>query len=235
MSRDGDLDKIIKNAQVQGFRYSRTTAGHHQFYAPNGHNIITHSGTPSDSRGYLNFIADMKRAGYMELQTLADAMPKPPKEQEEKPPEVRPKLSMNEHVISYVDRHPEGVTAANTKAYLRSVRPESGGNAHYNVLAVLMKKGVVKRLPSGNYVSTGKKLEAIGKGTNPNSWGNKGKAQETPEPFRAKTGDTSVDKDLKALDAALNDALTALTKVDSIAQRMKAKLARLAQIQELLK
>jgi hypothetical protein len=64
-SYERELETIRHRAAAQGWRISQTTAGHWQFYAPNKHDIVTTSKTPSDYRSFANFIAHMKRAGYV--------------------------------------------------------------------------------------------------------------------------------------------------------------------------
>lgn len=230
MSQDSDIAKIIKNAQAQGFRYSKTSTGHHQLYAPNGHDIITHSGTPSDNRGFYNFLADLKRAGYMELQTLADFIPKKEPSKKEDEPQKQ-KLTINQYVVDLLTRHADGMNFPDIKAYIKSVRPDIGDSATSGSLTVLTQKGVLKRMAPGFYKLGDKKLGV----ERPPRMKHKKLTKEEPETVVSKVEKTSVDKDLRALDVALNDALVALTKIDTIAQKMKAKLARFAKIQELLK
>jgi hypothetical protein len=101
-----DMDHVIREALAQGWQHDRTTRGHHQFYSPNGRDIITHSGTPSDHRAFNNFLARMKRAGYM-----VDSK--------------RIKYgAAKKEILAYLHRH-EGqeVTKDDLKAYLRSVLP----------------------------------------------------------------------------------------------------------------
>jgi hypothetical protein len=216
MSRDSDLSKIIKNAQVQGFKYSRTSTGHHQFYAPNGHDIITFSGTPSDGRSDLNSMAALKRAGYMELQTLGDAMPE---KKEEEVPVKKVKLSVAKHLADLLSRHPEGMSKENIQAYIKSVRPDVTDASYYEATRSLINKGLAKRLPSGH-------IQLIGN------------ADKVKKPIKAEVPvlrgkSVSVDKDLKALDAAMNKALTALTEIDHIAHRLKEELSDYAMIKEM--
>lgn len=72
-----DLEALIRRAARQGWRYRRTERGHYQFYAPNGKDIVTTSGTPGDIRAWSNFMKDMKRAGYdpsPQGQSMADQL-----------------------------------------------------------------------------------------------------------------------------------------------------------------
>lgn len=81
---DRDIDELRKHAVAQGWRYDTANTGHHRFYGPDKHTIVTFASTPSDWRGYQNSLSEMKRAGYRPPNgsytppTLADAMPKRP-------------------------------------------------------------------------------------------------------------------------------------------------------------
>jgi hypothetical protein len=228
MSRDSDLEKVIKNAQLQGFRYSKTSLGHHQLYAPNGFDIVTHSGTPSDVRAWDNFLAALKRAGYMELQTLGDAMPKVEKEKD-----GGAKLTVQQYIIDLLARHPEGMDSANVKIYISTVRPDVGESASSGALSVLQTKGAIKRMPSGIYMLADmQKAEKVKTGGRKAIVGRKEPEAKPAAPV-LKTGTVSVDKDLKALDIAMNKALTALTEIDKIAHRLKEELSDYAMIKEM--
>lgn len=101
-----DMDHVIREALAQGWQHDRTTRGHHQFYSPNGRDIVTTSGTPSDHRAYNNFLSQMKRAGFM-----LDGR--------------RIKYgAAKKEILAYLQRH-EGqeVRKDDLKAYLRSVLP----------------------------------------------------------------------------------------------------------------
>jgi hypothetical protein len=169
----------------------------------------------------------------MELQTLGESMPKPEREEPLPPPTPKVKLSVAQYLMDVVSRHPEGVTPEDAKAYIKSARPESTTAAYYSALSTLVLKGVLKKLPSGKITNGG--VTFIAK---PGRIPHHLRVPKTEKPVlvaHTEEKPTSVDKDLKALDEALNDALNALTKIDSISQRIKAKLARFAKIQELLK
>lgn len=225
MSQAGDVQKVIRNAITQGFKYSKTSGGHHQLLAPNGHDIIHHSGTPSDHRGFYNFIAQLKRAGYMELQTLGDAMPQKISE--------GPKLTVKQYVIDLLARHPEGLQAEDISAYIHTVRPDVAKSAFHSVMYPLLEKGVVEKLPSGIH-----KLKDASKAGKPRKAYNKIKAsvphvkEDVPVLEKKKT---PISKEIQSLDHALNDALNALTKIDAIVTKLKEKVSRYAQIEALLK
>lgn len=64
MSTRGDLRKIIREAERQGWRVETTRGGHLSFYAPDGENIVTTGSTPSDRRSLDNHIARMRKYGF---------------------------------------------------------------------------------------------------------------------------------------------------------------------------
>jgi hypothetical protein len=225
MSYDSDIAKIIKNAIAQGFRYSKTTSGHHQFYAPNGHDIVHHSGTPSDQRGLLNFVAQMKRAGYMELQTLGDAMPS----------EIKlGQLSATQHLIDLLSRHSEGVKSEDAKAYILTARPDLGKSSPSNAIHALLTRGAIKRTPAGVLMLEDVDKANIGRGKFSQPQASQARQEDSPEykaPAGIKTGNPSIDKDLKALD----EALSALAKIESVVRKNREVLVQFAKLKEMLK
>lgn len=84
----GSVQLVVRAALEQGWRHDRTQNGHHRFYAPDGQGIVVTSGTPSDSRGFLNFIAEMRRHGFKtpEETEQAPAAPQPEHESPQKLP-----------------------------------------------------------------------------------------------------------------------------------------------------
>src|SRR5437764_5562857 len=91
MSYQTDIQRVIRVAETQGFRVSRTTRGHYQFYAPNRKDIITTSGTPGEMHGWQNFLAQMRRAGFQEAVTsMGDAMREAAESTPGTPPEAAP-------------------------------------------------------------------------------------------------------------------------------------------------
>ena len=101
-----DLDHVIREALAQGWQHDLTTRGHHQFFAPNGRDIVVASGTPSDHRAFNNFMAQMKRKGFVmdRKRTKYGAAKR--------------------EIVAYLKRH-EGqeVSREDLKVYLRSVLP----------------------------------------------------------------------------------------------------------------
>lgn len=103
-----NIDHVIREALAQGWQHDLTTRGHHQFFAPNGRDIVVTSGTPSDHRSFNNFMAQMKRKGFV---MGVDGK--------------RIKYgAARKEIAAYLRRH-EGqeVSRVDLKAYLRSVLP----------------------------------------------------------------------------------------------------------------
>lgn len=60
-----DLRRIVNNAIDQGWRYEPSDRGSHpRLYAPNGTGIVVLPSTPSEYRGQLNLLAELRRHGY---------------------------------------------------------------------------------------------------------------------------------------------------------------------------
>lgn len=59
-----ELKEITREAERQGWRVGETKKGHPQFFAPDGENIVTGSGTPSDHRSIDNLVARLRRYGF---------------------------------------------------------------------------------------------------------------------------------------------------------------------------
>lgn len=120
-----DIDSVIREALAQGWQHDRTTRGHHQFFAPNGRDIVTTSGTPSDHRSFRNFISEMKKRGFIMGERIKYGAAK-------------------REVLAYLKRH-EGqeVTKKDLRAYLRSVLPGiSDVTIHKNLRVVEAAEGV---------------------------------------------------------------------------------------------
>lgn len=59
-----ETKEIIREAENQGWTVRRTKKGHIQFFAPDGENIVTAGGTPSDHRAIANLVAQLRRYGF---------------------------------------------------------------------------------------------------------------------------------------------------------------------------
>lgn len=196
-----DIDHVIREALAQGWQHDRTTRGHHQFYSPNGRDIITHSGTPSDYRAFNNFLSRMKRAGFMAENGRVKYG------------------AAKKEILAYLYRH-EGQEVAkdDLRVYLRSVLPGiSELTIHKNLRAVETAEGVTNT-PIGmiyrKVVFTAIPITV---------------AQPSPEPPKATlitTPTISRDTDEQELD----EALEALAKIERIVRRHKEVAKYLARI-----
>lgn len=59
-----EIRKLIRALEAQGWRVEETGSGHYQAYSPNGEDIVTIPGTPSDHRSMRNTMSRLKRAGF---------------------------------------------------------------------------------------------------------------------------------------------------------------------------
>lgn len=66
MSYQTDIQRVIRQSEAQGFRVTRTTKGHYQFYSSNKKDIVIASGSPGGGNYWVAFMGEMKRAGYRE-------------------------------------------------------------------------------------------------------------------------------------------------------------------------
>lgn len=100
-----NIDDVIRDALSQGWQHDRTVRGHHQFYAPNGRDIVTTGGTPSDHRSFRNFLAEMKRKGFIMGTRIKRG-------------------AARRGIVEYMKRHPgREVHRTELASYLRSTLP----------------------------------------------------------------------------------------------------------------
>lgn len=240
MSYNSDLEKVRRKAEEQGWRYRRTEGGHHQFYSPDKETIVTAAGTPSDQRGWLNFLADMKRGGFRSAEdygTVAQALveaqnkatkPEPSSQQAEQSVEpsstttqptitersevTKPKVSAVDHVRSLLRNSPG--KAFQVQEVVSKVQAAEKGHkmaAIAMALKSLTDRGELVRVSQGFYQWKGDKKAAP--------------AKEKPKPET-----NGIDSDLVALDAAL----AALDKVGEIVLRNREMLLKLIEFKKLL-
>lgn len=198
-----DIDEVISAALAQGWQHDRTTRGHHQFFAPNGRDIVTTGGTPSDHRSFRNFLSEMKKRGFV---MGIDGK------------RIKYGAAKRE-VLSYLRRH-EGqeVTREDLKAYLRSVLPGiSDMTIFKNLRAVSMTEGVTNTPIGMIYRSVTWTTSAVTV-TQP--------TEKAPEARMITTPAISRDADEQELD----EALEALAKIERIIRRHKEVARYLARI-----
>jgi len=63
MSIRKEFRKLLDAVEAQGGTIKRIKSGH-QVFAPNGIDIVTLHGTPSDRRALANAMAELRRAGF---------------------------------------------------------------------------------------------------------------------------------------------------------------------------
>jgi predicted RNA binding protein YcfA (HicA-like mRNA interferase family) len=64
MAAKKELKDIVKTAEMQGWRVENTKKGHLTFFAPDGINMLTTGGTPSEHRAIANLLASLRRYGF---------------------------------------------------------------------------------------------------------------------------------------------------------------------------
>ncbi len=245
MSYNSDLEQIRKRAEGQGWRYRRTEGGHHQFYSPDKETIVTAAGTPGDQRGWLNFLADMKRGGYKDdygtltkdvavgaiglamLEAkggdildipLPAVVSKPTEEVEEHV------VSVAEHVRSILKNNP--TKAFHMSALLEKIKPvnKKANFVSINQTCIMgVKTGIMERVEKGTYKWAGKDETNVRKTTPRNRPVKAARPSATDD-------DKFFDLDLKQLD----EALAALGRIEEVVRRTKERLAKLAEVRKFL-
>lgn len=236
MSSSIDINRIIRQAKEQGFRHQITERNHHQFYSPNGKDIVVHSGTTSDHRGDENFMHEMKRAGYQHgLNSLGEALSAAGVNASPKPANGGAKLSVVQIIIDALARHPEGLSAATIKMIVMGGRPDLANNSSYSGLNTTVAKGFARKWPNGNYKLTD--VDRSGFKTyvrNPTKEAAAPKTNgATPHPtveVGERTGDPTIDADLQALDGAL----AALALIEGVVRKNREVLVQLAALKKVL-
>jgi hypothetical protein len=237
--KQADFDYVIRRAEAQGFRHQKTERGHHQFYAPDGKTIVTCGNMAGVTEWHAdeNFLADLKRAGYVDgLTTMGEALETA--KAAEKKPNGGATLSVSQYVIDALSRHEEGRTSAELQAIVQSARPDVGYNAVHSAVSKLTRRGVLERTPTGVYKLTPMDRSGL-KFLAPRLPSTAAKAHVNgagPKPAAAvftaghRTGDEGVDRDLEVLDRAL----AALADIESVVRKNREVLAQLARLKEAL-
>jgi hypothetical protein len=60
-----ELKEVLREAEKQGWKVAYSGKGHPMLYAPDGKNIVTTGGTPSDHRALANLVARLRRHGFI--------------------------------------------------------------------------------------------------------------------------------------------------------------------------
>lgn len=64
-STNKEIKELIREAERQGWRVSKTKKGHIRFFAPDGETILTAPGTPSEHRWLNNLLPQLRRYGFV--------------------------------------------------------------------------------------------------------------------------------------------------------------------------
>lgn len=237
MNYTSEMARIQKNAEAQGWKVKRTTAGHWSFYAPNGEDIVTTAGTPSDHRGHYNFIARMKKGGYMTTPAttllgslLSEAMDNINKDKEEeeevevKPVPKGPKISARLILRDYIRKGEPGRTymLEELEDVLRVQRPDLGKSSASQSMTALVAEGLICRQGVGMY-----RLVQEGSAVAPLTSQPKPTAKHA---VGAHTGDAAIDADLAVLDEIVNT----FAKLEGVLQRTRAALMQAVELKRVL-
>lgn len=253
MSYNSDLEQVRKKAEIQGWRYSRTSSGHHQFYSPDKESIVTTSGTPSDTRGWLNFLADMKRAGYKDdfgvlktpIQQLIEKREEPapapsPPPVIESTPNVGVKavnhveISIADHVRSLLSNKPEQVFSIDEVfAKVQAVRKDAKRTAVSQAL-----KGIVDEKQgyrAGDSIRSGLYQWGVPKPALEGRYSRKPKRRSKAKvKFKVRVprvaSATGIDQDLKDLLSAIE----AMGKVIDVVNRLRERLTTMGEVKKVM-
>lgn len=239
MSYNGDLDKVRKRAEDQGWRYRKTESGHHQFYSPDKETIVTTSGTPGDQRGWMNFLSEMKRGGYLHYEPFGNSL-KDALQEAGAVPEPQPTTQPT--VIGVEVNTNKGGPTVSAAEHVRSILKHKP-NEVFHIDDVHNKVKAVMPKASRQAVAQALKGEVDAKrahrtGDNPRSgmykFGPKPKTERAVAkevvPVGKVTGDKDLDKELKILD----EALAALGRLAEVINHIREQQHALAQIKKLL-
>jgi hypothetical protein len=163
------------------------------------------------------------------LSTLGDAMPVAPRA-----PNGGAKLSVAQYCLDTLARHPDGMDLGDIEAVVRSQRPDVTTNATSAALSNLVARGQARRVGHGRYRLGGEEPKTSGAHHPPAAAAGPAPvavATLPPSPPPAgTTGDEGVDQDLLALD----EALAALARIESVVRRNREVLAQLARLKAAL-
>jgi hypothetical protein len=234
MSLRKDYDRVIKNAVDQGWTLREGGRGRDRLVSPDGYQYVIPD-NPKDPRGFKNFKAELKVAGYQE-----DGRYTPPLERIEEDDVEAATTSLGDALAAAkkVDENREDMTASGATRKLLRENPEKtyGVDDVYMVvkarlpsasklavqqsLSSMAATGEIMRVARGQYRWKHKSLLAIATSI----------PGEAPPTALTETGDASLDEDL----AVLDEALTALSQIEGVVKRIHEKMNRIAELKRLL-
>lgn len=63
---DKEIRKIVRLLEKQGFIVNERTSGHYEVRTADDEYVTDLAGSPSEYRGWLNMLADLRRAGFID-------------------------------------------------------------------------------------------------------------------------------------------------------------------------
>jgi hypothetical protein len=239
VSYDSDMQQVVKRAQEQGFRYRTTERNHHQFYAPNGHDIVVAPGTPSDQRGWNNFMADMKRAGYRvhdASTSLGDVLREAGVGQAQER-QAATKASVRQLLREYLQARPgQTVPYEELEKLVSTARPDLNYNAAAQTLSVMVTKGELVRVKVGWYraVTDEDRRQVETPQTNGAAGPPVVAPQPTAPPVLEPPATSSTDSDIAELDDAVTKMLDAFSTVERLLRKHRETMKKVAELKKLL-
>lgn len=126
---------VIKQATAQGWRERESHGDHHQLFAPDGKGIVTTPRNTTEHRAFANFMADMKRHGFMipsdRERLMAD----------------RANKTARQRLLAYGEKHPDGIITPQDVALILKV----SATAAQQAIGKLFDEGRLVRVSHGQY------------------------------------------------------------------------------------
>lgn len=242
MSYNTDMQRVVKQAEIQGFRVRETTKGHWQFYAPNGKDIVVASGTSCNHTGWSKFMAELRRAGFAEASTsIGDAIKEALGSSTDVEKTVNGTLvdmgvtplgkpTTRQILLEVINRHPEGMDIQDLSMVVKSKRPDLGSQAVSVTLSGMASRGEIERKSRGRYHP---KQEIRQMEVKPIVNGHAKPVAETssapaiPAPI---IDEAQVANDIEELEAAL----VALSRIETVVRRNREVLKKFAELRSML-
>lgn len=216
---DKDIQRVIKRAQEQGWTHRMTEKNHHQLYSPDKTTIVTAAGTPSDYRSWDNFMADMRRGGYMNGATIGEATTKAPAIAEHAP---TARITTAAFVREILQAHPRGLSRQDIFIRVKATIPTATEPAVANALLGGRIKGMFENPERGFW-----RLATHRDAPPPPAVG---RLEPVEHAAGVSSGDPQIDEDIKQLDAAL----AALGAIESVVRRNREVLHQFAKLKAML-
>lgn len=233
VSAHGDLMKLIRRAEQQGFRHVILSNNHHRFYSPDGETIVQCSSTVRDGAWWHKFIREMIVAGYRvndELikeqgmngatTNLGDAM----REAQESPPvpKVRRRGDVSNTAMDYFRSHPDKVISVHElMSILRARLGDVHENAGWSWINRMVLSRKIQKRDRGTYQWVSDRALPVPSLVQPRGTG-------SPAPVADPDG--YIDADERELD----EALAALGRIEAVVRKYKAIARQLVELKALI-